>query len=88
MTEPDKTKLTDLDPEAILQRIGWHTSNLKQIEGYARMAPGSKVSQMLRLRNSMMRVMRARLKAEHPDYTDDELVLLEQEHIALLKRRF
>ena len=88
MTEQSKIPLTELDPEAILQRIGWHPSNLKQIEGYMRMSPAKKVSQMLRLRSNMMRVMRARLRAEHPDITHDELVRLEQVHIDLLKRAF
>ena len=88
MTEPAKTPLTDLDPEAILQRIGWHPSNLEQIKAYARMSPAKKVSQMLHLRSELMRHTRARLSATHPDYTNVELVLMEQEQIALMKKGF
>ena len=83
MTDGDP--LPTQDPEAMLRRIGWHPSDWKQIEVYARMSPARKIEQMFQLRHRQMQVLRRRLEQEHPDYTKIELARLLQEHLDLVR---
>lgn len=71
--------------ESLLRRIGWHTSDLVQIEVYARIPPSRKVAQMLRWRDEQVRLLKARLKREHPDCSEAELFRLLQEHLDLVR---
>ena len=73
------------EPEAILRRIGWHPSDWTQIEVYARMSPARKVAQMFQLRREFMRLLRSRLKQEHPGCSDAELARMVQEHLDLVR---
>ena len=83
--------MADPDPniEALaarmLKRIGWDDAEWVQIEGYARMAPARKVTQMLNLRHKQVRVLEARLRREHPGLSDKEMALLVLEHLDLLR---
>jgi hypothetical protein len=73
------------DAEALLRRIGWHSSNWTQIEVYARMSTARKVEQMLSWREQQMLLLKSRLKAEHSGCTDAELAQMVQEHLDLLR---
>jgi hypothetical protein len=75
------------EPETMLRRIGWHPSDWAQIEVYARMSPARKVAQMLHFRNMQMRLLRTRLRQEHPDCTDAEFAQMIQEHLDLVRER-
>jgi hypothetical protein len=72
------------DGADLLRRIGWHPSDMKQIELYARMSPARKVEQMLRLRNKHIRALRARLRREHPNCSDIELAYMVKEQLEML----
>ncbi len=69
----------------LLRRIGWHPSDMKQIELYARMAPAQKVEQMLRLRGEHVSLLKARLRREHPECTEIELKRLLHWHLDLVR---
>ncbi len=71
----------------LLQRIGWHESDLKQIEVYAKMPSEKKVQQMLRLRAEQVRFLKARLRAEHPDYSEAHLRQMFLEHLDLVREK-
>jgi hypothetical protein len=83
--------LADLDPKIealaarMLKRIGWDDAEWVQIEGYARMAPARKVTQMLNLRHKQVRVLEARLRREHPGLSNREIAFLVLEHLDLLR---
>jgi hypothetical protein len=68
----------------LLRRIGWHPSDLKQLQVYARMEPSQKVEQMLRVRDDWVRLLEERLTNEHPDRTQKEIKRMVIEHLALL----
>ena len=68
------------------ERIGWHPSDLKQIEVYSRMSPARKVAQMFWWRGEQMRLLKERLRREHPDLSDMELAwLLQRASIDLVR---
>lgn len=69
----------------LLERIGWHSSDLAQIEVYARMSPARKVELMLRWRGEQIRLLRDRLEQEHPSCSKEELSRLLQEHLDLVR---
>lgn len=73
------------DPATLLEKLGWHPSDWVQIEVYARMPPARKVAQMLRLRGEQVRLLKIRLKREHPHFTEVELAHLLQEHLDLVR---
>ena len=73
------------EAEALLRRIGWHPSDWKQVEVYARMSPARKVSLMLRWRHEMVALLKARLRREHPGCSDAELAHMLLEHLALVR---
>lgn len=85
ITSPRRNAATD--PEILLQRIGWHPSNLIQIQVYAQMSPARKVTQMLRLRGKQVRLLKARLKQEHPGCSKAELSRMLQEHLDLVREK-
>lgn len=90
MSDPDRPdhpfKLPPIkDGADLLRRIGWHPSDLKQIELYARMSPAQKIEQMLRLRWEAVRLLRARLQKEHPECSEIELKRLVQWHLDLVR---
>ncbi len=71
----------------MLRRIGWDGSEWVQIEGYAKMPPARKVTQMLKLRHAQVRVLEKRLRREHPELSDREFAHLILEHLALLREQ-
>jgi hypothetical protein len=73
------------DPSDLLRRIGWHPSDWKQIEVYARMSPARKVEQMLWWRAQAIRTLKLRLRSEHPEMDDKQLAILLQEHLDLVR---
>jgi hypothetical protein len=85
MTDEGDQEQTFPDGAEMLRRIGWHPSDWKQIEIYARMPPARKIEQMFRLRHSQMQVLRRRLEQEHPGLTKVELARLLQEHLDLVR---
>ena len=72
-------------PFTLLQRIGWHPSDLAQIDAYARMTPARKVELMLRWRAEQIRLLKVRLGREHPGCSTEELSLMLQEHLDLVR---
>lgn len=75
------------DAKQMLKRIGWDRSELKQIEIFAKMPPEKKVQQMLRLRAEQVRLLKARLRAEHPDYSEAQLRQMFLEHLDLVREK-
>jgi hypothetical protein len=73
------------DGADLLRRIGWHPSDMKQIELYARMSPAQKVEQMFRWRGEQVNLLKARLRSEHPEYNEIELKRLLQWHLDLVR---
>jgi len=73
------------DGAELLRRIGWHPSDMKQIELYARMSSAQKVEQMLRLRGEQVKILKARLRREHPDCTEADLQRLFLWHLDLVR---
>ena len=71
----------------LLKRIGWHESDLKQIEVYAKMPTEKKVQQMLRLRGEQVRLLKARLRAEHPDYSEAKIRQMFLDHLDLVREK-
>jgi hypothetical protein len=71
--------------EELLRRIGWHRSNWKQIEVYARMEPWRKVEQVLHMRDEGVRLLEERLRHEHPDCTPRQIERIVIEHLELLR---
>jgi hypothetical protein len=69
----------------LLRKIGWDASDLAQIEVYARMSPARKVEQMLSIRYSHVKLLKARLRREHPDLSEAALSALLQEHLDLVR---
>ena len=69
----------------LLRKIGWDASDLAQIEVYARMSPARKVEQMFSIRRSYIRLLKARLRREHPDYSETELSDLLQKQLDLVR---
>jgi hypothetical protein len=49
------------------------------------MPPARKVEQMLRMRGSHVRLLKARLRREHPDYSEAQLSNLLQEQLDLVR---
>lgn len=72
-------------PPTLLQHIGWHPSDLAQIDAYARMTPARKVELMLRWRGEQVQLLKARLEHEHPGCSREELSLMLQEHLDLVR---
>jgi hypothetical protein len=72
-------------PTTLLQRIGWHPSDMAQIDAYARMTPARKVELMLRWRGEQIRLLKERLEHEHPGCSKEELSLMVQEHLDLVR---
>lgn len=72
-------------PANLLQRMGWHPSDLAQIEVYALMAPARKVELMLQWRGEQVRLLRDRLEREHPGCNREELSSMLQEHLDLVR---
>ena len=93
MTSPDDASgkgdkdTSDIEAQVtkLLRKIGWDASDLAQIEVYARMSPARKVEQMFRIRQSYIRLLKARLRREHPDYSEAQLSDLLQEHLDLVR---
>jgi hypothetical protein len=83
----DHKDRSDLEAQAakLLRQIGWDASDLKQIAVYATMPPARKVEQMLRIRGSHIRLLKARLRREHPDYSEAQLSNLLQEQLDLVR---
>jgi hypothetical protein len=79
MDEPTYT------PPTLLERIGWHPSDLAQIEVYAHMSPARKVELMLRWRGEQVRLLKERLMQEHPGCSREELSQMLQEHLDLVR---
>jgi aminopeptidase N len=79
----DDNQTSTQDPETMLRRKGWHSSDWKQIEVYAQMSPARKVEQMLRIRHAHVQTLKRRLKQEHPDCTAIELARILEEHLDL-----
>lgn len=71
----------------MLKRIGWHESDWKQLEIYARMEPRQKLAEMFRLRRQHVQLLEKRLRREHPGCTDREIVQMIQEHLDLVRER-
>lgn len=71
--------------KALLSKIGWDASNLKQIEVYARMSPAQKVGQMLHIRRQYVEILEAHLRREHPDATRFEMAMLLQAQLDLVR---
>lgn len=71
----------DLDPTDLLRRIGWQHSDWAQIEACARLSPAQKITEMLQLRGEAVRLLKVRLKREHPECDDRQLEYLVQEHL-------
>lgn len=69
----------------LLRRIGWHPSDMKQIELYARMSPAQKAEQMFYFRHLHVKSMRERLRREHPELSEGALAHLVLEHLAMLQ---
>ncbi len=69
----------------LLRKIGWDASDMAQIEVYARMSPARKVEQMFHIRQSSIRLLKARLRREHPGYSETQLSDLLQEHLDLVR---
>ncbi|MEP6774405.1 MAG: hypothetical protein ABJA50_02320 [Chloroflexota bacterium] len=69
----------------LLRKIGWDASDMAQIEVYARMSPARKVEQMLRIRYGCVKLLKARLRREHPDLSEAALSALLQEHLDLVR---
>ena len=69
----------------LLKQIGWHPSNWKQIEIYANMPPAKKVRLMFGMRRIQMRILKNRLREEHPGANDIEIAHLVQEHLDLVR---
>ena len=69
----------------LLRKIGWDASELAQIKVYARMSPARKVEQMLSIRQSYIRLLKARLRREHPDLSQAALSALLQKHLDLVR---
>jgi hypothetical protein len=78
---------TTADPADLLRRIGWHPSDWKQLEVAARMSPAQKIKQMLMWRNEAIRLLKTRLKREHPNFDEVQLAQLIQEHLDLVRER-
>lgn len=78
----------DVDPETLLRRIGWHPSDWAQIEACARMTPAQKIETMLNMRAEAVRLLKDRLKREHPDLDRVQLEMLVQEHLDIVRERF
>ncbi|HUP28257.1 MAG TPA: hypothetical protein VM409_07465 [Chloroflexia bacterium] len=71
----------------MLKRLGWHPSQWMQIEAYLRMPPEKKVEQMLRFRGEQVRLLKSRLRSEHPGYSEAEIRQLLLEHLELVRER-
>jgi hypothetical protein len=88
MTTPDDPQeQADIVAEVtrLLRKIGWDASELAQIKVYAQMSPARKVEQMLSIRNSYVRLLKARLRREHPDYSESQLSALLQKQLDLVR---
>lgn len=93
MTSPDDasdkgdndTSAIEAQATTLLRKIGWDASDLAQIEVYARMSPARKVEQMFRIREGYIRLLKERLRREHPDYSETQLSDLLQEHLDLVR---
>ena len=93
MTSPDDATgkgdkdTSDIEAQVtkLLRKIGWDASDLAQIEVYARMSPARKVEQMFSIREGYIRLLKARLRREHPDYSEIQLSDLLQEHLDLVR---
>ncbi|HEX8230639.1 MAG TPA: hypothetical protein VF826_15185 [Chloroflexia bacterium] len=72
-------------PPTLLQRIGWHPSDLAQIDAYALMTPARKVELMLRWRGEQIGLLKARLEHEHPGCSTVKLSHMLQEHLDLVR---
>ena len=83
MNEPVNDEALEI--QRLLRRIGWHPSDLKQIEIYARMEPKQKIEQMFRVRREQMRLLEKRLRTEHPDYSDEQIFWMIQEHLDMVR---
>ena len=79
--------MSDIEAQVtkLLRKIGWDASDLAQIEVYARMSPARKVEQMLSIRYSHVKLLKARLRQEHPDLSEAALSALLQEHLDLVR---
>ncbi len=84
-TKPDHAfKLPPIkDGVDLLRRIGWHPSDMKQIELYARMSPAQKIEQMFRQRNEYVSALKEQLRREHSECTKIELAHLLRELLDL-----
>jgi hypothetical protein len=49
------------------------------------MTPARKVEQMFSIRDSYVKLLKARLRREHPDYSEPQLSKLLQEHFDLVR---
>jgi hypothetical protein len=84
-TKPDHPfKLPPIkDGADLLRRIGWHPSDMKQIELYARMSPAQKIEQMFQQRQVNISALKEQLQREHPECNRIELSHLLQERLDL-----
>ena len=84
--EKDYSK-AEQEAAEMLKRIGWHPSDLKQIEVYSRMSPARKVAQMFWWRGEQIRLLKERLEGA-PGLSDMEWHWLLQEHRKVLVREY
>lgn len=79
--------MSDIEAQVtkLLRKIGWDALDLAQIEVHARMSPARKVEQMLSIRSSHVKLLKARLRREHPDLPEAALSALLQEHLDLVR---
>ena len=75
------------EAEALLRKIGWDKSDTRQAAIYANMEPAKKITMMLELRGELVRLLKQRLRREHPDFSDQALQQLFLEHIALFREQ-
>ena len=84
MTDEEQEQAQQLAAR-MLKQIGWEPSQLQQIRIYARMAPAAKVTQMLNLRHSQIKVLLNQLRREQPNATEAELRQALQRRLALIR---
>ena len=84
---PNSDENDDIWAGRMLRRIGWHESERAQIRVYAQMSPARKVALMLQMRDEQVRLLRERLRREHPDCTDAEIAHMLQKHLDLVREK-
>lgn len=73
------------EAEALLRKIGWDESDTRQAEIYANMPPAKKVVLMLQWRDQQIRLLKQRLRREHPELGEAELRMFFLEELDLVR---